>query len=299
MTMGTGRAITMTDEEFRLIRDLICEYCGIYFEDSMKFLVERRLQPRLPALGFVSFRDYYRLIKYGRERDQEFDEIVERVTTNETYFFRERYQLRAFTDEVLPEILRDRRPDSRVRIWSAGCSTGEEPYSIAMLLNELPIAQGVNFDIFGNDISRKVLRTARAGAYTRSSFRDIEPQYMERYFKPEGRTHLLAESVRNRVTFGHLNLMDEKGMALINNVDVIFCRNVIIYFSAASRSRLLEMFHRKLRPGGFLLLGHSETLFNETIDFELVPLIHDIVYRKPLEPMTGKKTHEALARSGD
>ncbi|OGQ91022.1 MAG: chemotaxis protein CheR [Deltaproteobacteria bacterium RIFOXYA12_FULL_58_15] len=272
----------MTDEEFRLIRDLICDFCGIYFEDSLKFLVERRLQPRLPVFGFVSFRDYYRLIKYGRECEREFDEIVERVTTNETYFFREAYQLRAFTDEILPMVVAQ-RSEGRIRVWSAGCSTGEEPYSIAMLLDKCPIVAGRPVDVFGNDISRKVLRTARAGMYTQASFRSTDNAYIKEYFHRDGRTYQLDERIRNRVTFGHLNLMDENALALIGKVDVILCRNVIIYFNHASRARLLATFYRKLRPGGFLLLGHSESLVNETKDFELAPLTNDMVYRKPGE----------------
>jgi chemotaxis protein methyltransferase CheR len=274
-------AVNMTDEEFRLLRDLICEYCGIHFPDSMEFLMERRLGPRLPVHGLSSFRDYYRLVKYGREREAELDEIVERITTNETYFFRERYQLDAFTGEVLPRILERRDPKRRVRIWSAGCSTGEEPYTIAMLLADEPRARGFEFDLFGNDISRKVLRTARAGIYTRASFRETSPALVERFFTPQGRAFGLRDSIRNAVTFGHLNLMDETALALINNVDVIFCRNVIIYFDPPSRARLLATFHRKLQPGGYLLLGHAESLINETTDFEIVALERDIVYRKP------------------
>jgi chemotaxis protein methyltransferase CheR len=287
MTLGTGRAISMTDEEFRLIRDLICDYCGIYFAESFKFLVERRLQPRLPVYGVTSFRDYYRLIKYGREREREFDEIVERVTTNETYFFRESYQLKAFTDEILPVVVAQRGRTERLRIWSAGCSTGEEPYTIAMLLGETAAVQGMAFEIFGNDISRKVLRTARAGVYTQASFRTTAPEMMDRYFVKEGRAHRLVDKVRNAVSFGHLNLMDTNALALISNVDIIFCRNVMIYFDAASRARLVDTFHRKLRPGGFLLLGHSESLINESTAFELAPLKNDMVYRKPLELARG------------
>jgi chemotaxis protein methyltransferase CheR len=273
----------MTDEEFRLIRDLIRDTCGIFFEDSMKFLIERRLQPRLPVHDLVSFREYYHLIKYGRERAAEFDEIVERVTTNETYFFREAYQLKAFTEEILPAMTAAAAPEQHFRIWSAGCSTGEEPYSIAMLLDQVPCARGFTFDIYGNDISRKVLRTARAGLYTRASFRATDSETIERYFDVEGRARRLHEQIRNRVTFGHLNLMDEGALALIRDIDVLFCRNVIIYFDAASRERLLATFHRKLRPGGYLLLGHSESLINDSTDFELVPLENDIVYRKPVE----------------
>ncbi|MEO1171552.1 MAG: protein-glutamate O-methyltransferase CheR [Myxococcota bacterium] len=278
---GTGRVVEMTDEEFRLIRDLITEYCGIFFEDDFKYLVERRLQPRLPVYGFRSFREYYRLLRYS-DVSGEYDEIVERITTNETYFFRESYQLKAFTDEILPELMRETDIGGRIRIWSAGCSTGEEPYTVSMLLNETPASKGFQFNIFGNDISRKVLRQARSGVFRESSFRQTDPRYIERYFRPEGRgTWALNDEIRNQVTFGHLNLMDEAAMGLVNNVDVIFCRNVIIYFSPESRSRLISMFHRKLRPGGYLLLGHSESLVNLSTDFDLVPLKNDIVYRKP------------------
>ncbi len=273
----------MTDEEFRLIRDLICDYCGIFFPDSMKFLVERRLQPRLPVYNFTSFRDYYRVIKYGLEGEREFDEIVERVTTNETYFFREEYQLKAFTDEVVPILAQGHDPTRRRRIWSAGCATGEEPYSIAMVLAEAPAARGMAFEIFGNDISRKVLRTARAGVYTLGSFRATDPARQERYFARDGRTFSLRDDIRSQVTFGHLNLMDEASLALIANVDVIFCRNVMIYFHPQARARLLATFYKKLRPGGFLLLGHAESLLNESTAFEMVPLTHDIVYRRPKE----------------
>jgi chemotaxis protein methyltransferase CheR len=273
--------VSMTEEEFRLVRDLVYDYCGIYLQESVRFLVERRLQPRLAVLGLTSFRDYYRLIKYGREHQSEFDEIVERITTNETYFFRESYQLKAFTDEILPQLTRGRDPADRIRIWSAGCSSGEEPYTIAMLVREAPAALGYSFDIFGNDISRKVLRVARAGVYRDSSFRQTERRYIDRHFAYEGGQYRMDEALKRSVTFGHLNLMDDGALALLANVDVIFCRNVLIYFAPESRTRLLQAFHKKLRPDGWLLLGHSESLINASTDFELVPLENDMVYRKP------------------
>jgi chemotaxis protein methyltransferase CheR len=279
----SGRAVTMTDEEFVLIRDLIADYCGIFFTEAFKYLVERRLQSRLPVHGLTTFRDYYRLLKYGPDAAQEYDEVVERVTTNETYFFREPYQLKAFTDEVLPSILESRKGDSPLRIWSAGCSTGEEPYTIAMLIDEAPQFKSRMIEIFANDISRKVLLTARGGLYRDSSFRATEARYIARYFVREGPAYRLRDEIRHRVTFGHLNLMDEASLALLCNVDLIFCRNVTIYFNASSRARLLDAFHRKLRPGGYLLLGHSESLINSSTDFELVPLKNDMVYRKPID----------------
>ena len=274
----------MTDEEFRLLRDFIYEQCGIHMPDSMKFLLERRLRPRLEVYNSVTFRDYYRVLKYSREAQREFDEVTERITTNETYFFRGESQLEAFSKEIVPELLQKRgvRP---IRIWSAGCSSGEEPYTIAMLLRDIPGAHGVPFEIFGCDISRKVLRTAREGAYREASFRQTDKRHVDRWFARGTDLHTLRlkDEVRATVTFGHLNLMDESAMAIIREVDVVFCRNVMIYFAPESRKRLLDMLHRKLRPGGYLILGHSESLVNLSTQFELVPLVHDIVYRKPLE----------------
>jgi chemotaxis protein methyltransferase CheR len=282
MTMTSG-AVTMTQEEFLLIADLIYDYCGIALPESVKYLVERRLQPRLTAHGLTNFRDYYRLIKYGREQSGEFDEIVERITTNETYFFRESYQLKAFTEEILPIVTDGRDPVDRIRLWSAGCASGEEPYSLAMLVREAPAARGFTFDIFGNDISKKVLRLARAGIYRETSFRQTEKIYRDKYFRRGKDGWRVIDEIRNAVTFGHVNLTDETSMALIANVDVIFCRNVLIYFAADSRARLIDAFYRKLRPGGFLLLGHSESLINTSTQFELMPLKNDIVYRRPPE----------------
>jgi len=284
MSVAPPAAASMSPEEFVLIRDLIYDYCGVFLPESVQYLVERRLAARLAATGTASFRDYYRLIKYRRESAAEFDEIVERITTNETYFFREAYQLKAFTDEILPELLQGRDPKDRIRIWSAGCATGEEPYSIAMLLREVPAARGYLFDVFGSDISKKVLRVARAGQYRESSFRQTDPRYIERYFTRVGpQAFVLADEIRNAVTFGHFNLMDEAALALIANVDVVFCRNVMIYFAPDSRLRLLDSLHRKLRPGGYLLLGHSESLVNVSTSFELATLKNDVVYRKPLD----------------
>lgn len=274
--------IVLSDEEFLLIRDLIFDYCGIMLPESVKFLVERRLRPRLDAFNAKNFLEYYRAVKYGREKTQELDEIVELITTNETYFFREQHQLRAFSQEIIPSLMANREPHMPIRIWSAGCSSGEEPYTIAMLLADLPAPPHVSFEIFGSDISRKVLRIARGGAYREASFRETPPEYIERYFDQDGRTRILRDSIRSRVTFGHLNLMDEAALGLVANVDVVFCRNVMIYFSKSSRTRLLNSFFRKMRPGGYLLLGHSESLVNASTNFEIVALKSDIVYRKPL-----------------
>ena len=290
MTKQETPPIEMTDEEFLLIRDLIFEHCGIFMPESVRFLLERRLRPRAQLIGGGSYQEYYRLIKHGRERSRELEEIVDLITTNETYFFREQHQLNAFMLEIVPRLLEKRETRDPVRIWSAGCSSGEEPYTLAMLLNDMRPSSPVPFEIFGSDISRKVLRAARAGIYRETSFRDTDKRYIERYFRPEGRNLQISEEIRNKVTFGLLNLMDEAALGLVANVDVIFCRNVMIYFSRASRSQLLTAFFRKMRPGGYLLLGHSESLVNASTEFEVVQLKQDIVYRKPVMPLGRSKT---------
>jgi chemotaxis protein methyltransferase CheR len=274
----------MTEEEFRLLRDLIREHYGIAFADDSKYLVERRLAPRLEALRLPSFTDYYRHLCYAADRKSELDEIVERVTTNETYFFRERYQLDAFEHEILPAMYVSPRRPRRLHVWSAGCSTGEEAYTIAMLILASGLFGGWNVQIFGSDVSRRVLTTARRGVYGKSSFRTTDEHHLRRFFHPlpllDGRWQLNDE-VRERVSFGQLNLLEEETLAMVGEMDVIFCRNVLIYFDIESRRRVIRSFHRKLAPGGYLLLGHTESLMNLSTSFELVHLEHDMVYRKP------------------
>jgi len=274
--------IPMRLEEFRLIRDLINEYCGIYFPDDMKFMVHRRLVPRLQALGLSSFAEYHHFLRYDPGRRSEYEEIVERVTTNETYFFRELYQLEAFRDEILPEIAARPRPSGkRLTVWSAGCASGEEAYTVAILVIESGLFTREQVHIFGNDISRRVLQIARRGVYGRSSFRQTDERYLRQYFREVAGGYQVRDEVRSMVSFGQVNLIDPDGLAILPEVDVIFCRNVLIYFDTESRKRAVAMFHSKLARGGYLLLGHSESLMNLSTEFELCHLKKDLVYRKP------------------
>jgi chemotaxis protein methyltransferase CheR len=271
----------MTEEEFRLIRDRINEYCGISFESDSKFLLERRLTPRLEALGLGDFTEYYRHLAYSPDRKNEFEEIVERVTTNETYFFREQYQLDAFQKEILPEIHSARRRGRRLSVWSAGCATGEEAYTVAMLILETGLFADWEVRVFGNDVSRKVLAAARKGQYGRSSFRQTDERYLRRYFRSVDGRQQIKDEVKSLVSFGQINLLESSMLALVGEVDVVFCRNVLIYFDLESRRRVINTFHSKLTPGGYLLLGHTESLINLSTAFQLIHLRHDMVYRKP------------------
>ncbi len=274
----------MSEEEFRLVRDLIHSHCGIFFDNDAKFLLEKRLARRLDLHQLPGFKEYYHFLKYSRGREQELSDIMDVLTTNETYFFREEFQLKAFVGELLPELkaVKEKRGDRTIRIWSAGCSTGEEPYTIAMLIMETGAFKDWKVEIVGTDISHRVLQHARKGVYGKSSFRTTSPERIQRFFHQQDGLYRIKDEIKGLVTISHLNLLDENRMILLGKMDVIFCRNVIIYFDQAAKRMVVESFYRALREGGYLLLGHAESLLNTTTAFALKHLKSDMVYQKPV-----------------
>ncbi len=275
--------IHLPEDVFRLIRDLIRDYSGIYFDDESRYLIEKRLSRRVRKYHFGSFRDYFRHLLYDRNRDEELASIIDVLTVNETYFFREQSQLKTFSDEILPELRDINRDKKRLRIWSAGCSTGEEPYTIAMLVLENGRFYGWNIEIFGSDINQRVLQVARSGIYRKNSFRTTEPYFVNKYFKEEDSLFKISDNVKQHVNFSHLNLLDPFKVRLVGTMDVIFCRNVLIYFDQMSRKKVVEIFHERLMNGGYLLLGHAESLINLSTAFTLRHFKHDMVYQKPVK----------------
>lgn len=274
---------TLELKDFRLIRDYINQFCGIYFADDSAYIVERRLHERLRELGIEDFAEYYRYLRYHPKAESELERAAEVLTTNETYFFREAYQLRAFVDEVLPTV-RARalaRGSNRIDVWSAGCSSGEEVYTIGILIEASGLFDGWDIRVFGNDISRRVLRKARDATYTSASFRAMIPDY-ERFFISTDEGKQVHPRIRAMCHFGHLNLMNERRAAIVGRVDVTFCRNVLIYFDDASRRKVLDTIYQRLHRGGYLLLGHSESLLQTGTAFEIAQLTTDIVYRRPI-----------------
>lgn len=272
----------LSPDEFRLLRELINRYCGISFSDDALHVFERRLRERVRELGLRDFTQYYHHLRYHPSAKAEIEAAVDALVTNETYFFREEYQLRAFRYEILPALRERLERENRrsLTIWSAGCSTGEEVYTLAILVEESELFRGWDVRVFGNDISRRVLATARRATYGPSSFR-ATPQRYERYFEPLGQGRQVVSHIRAMCHFGHLNLLDRDRSALIGRADAIFCRNVLIYFDEHARREVIGTFYERLYPGGYLLLGHSESLLNSTTAFELVHLSSDMVYRRP------------------
>jgi chemotaxis protein methyltransferase CheR len=272
--------LELPDDVFRMLRDSIYSRSGLWFSDSSKYLLQKRLSPRAVALNFDSFQKYYYFLQYDPRADAEFDQIFDVVTTNETYFFREPAQLGAFIEEIVPELL-EKKGGRKLRIWSAGCSSGEEVYTIAMLLNEKGYFERSQIEIFGSDINQQVLAKARKAVYRENSFRATEPEIRDRYFERESdTTWRLRDFLRNRVSFGRLNLYDDARVSLLGFLDIIFCRNVIIYFDDASKRAVVQNFYNRLLDGGYLLLGHSESLISLSTQFKLRHLKHDMVYQK-------------------
>ncbi len=270
--------VRITPEEARLISELIQEHCGVALGGEAAFLLERRLAPRLDALSLQTYREYYHYLAYDVGGPTELAECVERVTTRETYFFREQFQLDAFQREILPA-LGARRGAQPLSVWSAGCSTGEEAYTLAIVLAEN--ARGGS-RVVGSDISRRGLATAQQAVYGASSFRATPDAMRERYFEPvAGSSWRVHEAIRRMCNFVHLNLLDTARFGEIGAVDAIFCRNVLMYLSTQARRRVVEGFYEALAPGGYLLLGHSESLISVSTRFDLVNLTTDLVYRKP------------------
>jgi chemotaxis protein methyltransferase CheR len=282
--MFEEQTIPLPDDVFRLLRDFIHGYCGIFFDDGSKFLLERRLARRLELHRLKSFEEYYHFLRYDRKREEELVALIDNLTTNETYFFRETPQLRAFSEEILPELRGRLAGRKSLRIWSAGCSTGEEPYTIAILLLESgDWWRDWQVEIIGSDINQRVLHTARKGVYKKGAHRATDPGMLAKYFiTDEKGDYRIIDRVKELVSFSYVNLLDPHKTSLIGSVDVVFCRNVIIYFDREAKKKVIESFYHKLRDGGYLLLGHSESLINISNAFALRTLKHDMVYQKPL-----------------
>lgn len=279
MTSGSGKQ-QLNSKDFKRLSRLIFETSGINLGPVKKTMVESRLQKRMRALSLETHREYcdYLFSKDGL-RD-ELQEMIDVITTNKTDFFREAHHFDFLWASGLPQ-LSSLAP--KIRIWSAGCSTGEEPYSIAMLLEEYKLnVAPVDYSILATDISTKVLRHACQGIYDRGRISDLMTGYRLKYFNksrdPQKQIVRVAPEVRSMVSYGYFNLIYDD-MAELGRFEVIFCRNVIIYFDAATKMELLLRLRERLVPGGYLFLGHSESLHGMELGLEQVGLT---IYRKPL-----------------
>ncbi len=271
--------------EFVKLRDFIYRKTGIYFEEKKLYFVKKRVLEHMAKLGFDDFNAYYRFLRFGGD-DKALQDLINSLTTNETYFFREFDQLAVFAEECLPLVCEEKEKMGirRLRIWSAGCSTGEEPYTLAIILLEM-IDDLDRWDakIEATDIDTRALEKARRGVYGPRSVRYVPEEYFKKYFVATEEGFQVRPEVKRLVRFSHLNLFDDVKMRQMKGFDFIFCRNVLIYFDEQARRKVVEHFYRALLPGGFIFLGHSESLSRITTAFEIKRLGGMIVYQKPKE----------------
>jgi len=283
-TISLRKELKISDAEFTQLRDFIYAQSGIYVADNRKYLVENRLASRLKELNLKSFAEYHAFLQYDASRRQELKRLFEAITTNETSFYRNPPQLKVFQEMVLKDTLDKLKAlkQRRLRIWSAGCSTGEEPYTIAIILHEVLHSEIGAWDIriTANDLSDAVLAQAREGVYSEYSLRTTPKEIVGRYFTVDGNRFLLKPEVKRLVSFGQINLSDRMQLKRVERSHIVFCRNVIIYFDDDMKKNVINAFYDNLLPGGYLLIGHSESLHNISRAFRPKHYPGAIVYSK-------------------
>jgi chemotaxis protein methyltransferase CheR len=242
----------------------------------------------MKALGVPTLRDYYGCLTVNSMRQAEMVSLLNEITVGETYFFRNRPQLDAIRKIALPAIIeaKSKIGQTRLRIWSAGCSTGEEPFTLSMMLLEESQGQlkGWTTEILATDLNERSIAHAKAGCYGNYSTRTLEPAFRNKYFRIDSDRLQVKPEVKARVIFSRLNLLDDSRMIFAQNIDLILCCNVLIYFDTASKKRVIQHFYRTLLPHGYLLLGHSESLYGINEDFRLVHMPSATAYVKSENP---------------
>ena len=274
--------IAISPEDFHAFREFFYRKTGIQFEDSKRYFVDKRLIERVKATGSVSFRNYFMLVRF-QSSGEELQTLTNLMTVNETYFFREEYQFKCLVRSILPEIIATKPPGSLLRIWCIPSSSGEEPYSIALYVTEFwSDIDKWDVQLISSDIDTDMLNKARAGRYAARSVQNLPLDVLNRKFKKtrEGE-YLIDEVYRQSVEFTRVNLNEPGDTKNYRDFDVIFCRNLLIYFDDVSRRKAAEVLFDALVPGGFICLGHSESMSRITSIFRVRKFPDAIVYQKP------------------
>ena len=276
-------ASALPDEDVARFQDFFYRRTGIQFGQAKRYFIDRRLQERIDATGAASLRAYLLALRYEDARGDELQHLINAMTVNETYFYREEYQLRCLSRQLMPELAAARQ-GQLLRIWSLPCSTGEEPYSIALhLLENWPALATVDVEITGSDIDTRVLARAQLGLYDQRAVQNLPADVLARHFQGAGDGRWrISPALRGAVGFCGVNLSDVESMrGHRGRYDVIFCRNLLIYFDDHSRRQAAEALFDSLRPGGFVCLGHSESMSRMSSLFTVRKFADAIVYQRP------------------
>lgn len=268
----------LSDEDFERFRKLIYDESGIHFSASNRTILESRLKERLKKAEMDGIGDYYALIK---KNEEELKILLDSVTTNLTRFWRNTAHFQTFEYFVIPELVEHKKKtgNTKIKLWSAGCSTGEEPYSLAIVLKEL-LPPGFTVDITASDLSLKSLMTAREGFYPETRIGGVPEKYLDKYFEKKGGGYQINDEIRGMIKFDYHNLKFDSGQ---RNLDVVFCRNVIIYFDEAAQRAVIRQFWNAMNAHSYLFIGHSESLFGMETQFEFVKTEWATLYRKFVE----------------
>jgi chemotaxis protein methyltransferase CheR len=278
-TDSSGQPV-LTEDELRRFSEFLHARTGMWFGEAKRYYIERRLHDRLSMTRSLSFANYFTLL---RSDPAEESAVINSFTVNETYFYREQHQLKCMTESILPEIVSGRGPGDKIRIWSQPCSTGEEAYSIAIwLLENWRMVDAYNVEIVGSDIDTNALKMAVAGRFGERALGKLPAHVRETYFTAAGPGRYdIIPDLRESVTFTMANLTDRDLMAAQGLFDIIFCRNVLIYFSDESRARAADHLYASLAPGGFICLGHTESMSRISPRFDMRRFADAIVFQRP------------------
>jgi chemotaxis protein methyltransferase CheR len=256
------------------IRELIYQASGIYTPDNRLRFLEERCNRRMAAMRVPSVRDYFEYLTVHVGRVTELKSLLNEITVGETCFFRNQPQLDALQKVVIPGVVANKanQPLRHLRIWSAGCSTGEEAYTLAMMMleNSGGLLKNWTFEIIATDLNENSLLKAQEGIYGDYALRNVKGYYLDKYFEKVGDSYRVGQALRSLVRFSRVNLLDDGRMVFLKAMDVIFCCNVLIYFDSASKRRVVQHFYNNLLPNSYFFLGHSESLFGISGDFKLV-----------------------------
>jgi chemotaxis protein methyltransferase CheR len=274
---------TITAEHLERLGQQIYRKLGLYFDEKKNYFLKTRVAKRMAALGMDNPDDYVFMVSYADTNGLEMQELANLVTTNETYMFREYDQLQGFANYCLPEVLsaKQDRGDKTLRIWCAGCSSGEEAYTLAMIIQEVfPQSQSWDCKITATDIDENMLRKVAAARYGQRSINDVPQEYKDKYLIAEGEEYAVRRRTAALVEPRYLNLNDRMALRAMRGFDFIFCRNVLIYFDDLSRKSVVDHFYNALNPGGYIFLGHSESIGRVTSAFTLKKFENHLVYVK-------------------
>jgi chemotaxis protein methyltransferase CheR len=276
-----GTMPPLSAEELQRFCEFLYRRTGIAYGENKRFYIERRIADRMQALGTTSFTTYMTVVRAG---GPEAEHLINSFTVNETYYYREDSQLRCLSNSLLPELIQKRGPGDSIRIWSVPCSTGEEPYSIAIwLLENWALVDAYNVEIVGSDIDTRALEAAAIGIYGERALSRLPRDVVKAYFGPpsDGARRLIKD-LRESVKFTQVNLVDFETVEAQGRFDIVFCRNVLIYFDDTSRLATTDNLFRALVPGGFICLGHSESMARISSRFDVRKFSDAIVYQRPV-----------------